>query len=100
MLGSFCHLHKYTIVDLEQAEELKDLARFRCDFIDTPDTNDKVDLRLGGHVKVASGTGSTSEADLFLLLGLIFFYVGLCALEDYLALRFSCLMKSKYSEPR
>jgi hypothetical protein len=34
LLGSPCHLDKHAVVDLEQTEELQNLAGFGCDFVD------------------------------------------------------------------
>jgi hypothetical protein len=35
LLSSPCHLDKHAVVDLEQTEELQNLAGFGCDFVDT-----------------------------------------------------------------
>ena len=35
LASRFSHADENAVVDLEQTEELKDLARLRCDFVDT-----------------------------------------------------------------
>jgi hypothetical protein len=35
LLGSLGSLDEYTVVDLEQTEQLEDLARLGCNFVDT-----------------------------------------------------------------
>lgn len=52
-MGCFGHLDKYTIVDLEEAKQLKDLAGLRRDFVDTTDSDDEVNFGFGGDVEVA-----------------------------------------------
>lgn len=49
-------------------------------------TDNEVDLRLGGDVKVTRRTRSALQADLLLLLVDVFLNVGLRTLEDDLAL--------------
>ena len=51
-----------------------------------PDTDDKVNLRLGRDVEVASSTRSPLQADLLLLRGEVLLHIGFRALEDDLAL--------------
>ena len=72
---------------------MEDLSGLRRNLVDTPDTDDEIDLRLGGDVEVTRGPRSTSEADFFLLLRLVLLDVRLCALENDFALRFLCLAK-------
>lgn len=52
------------------------------------DTDDKVNLGLGGDVEVTGCTSSALQTDLLLLLGEVPLHVGFCALEDDLALCF------------
>lgn len=56
-MGRLRHFHKDTIVDLQETEELEDLAGLGCNLVDTADTNDEVHLWLGGDVEVTRDTG-------------------------------------------
>ena len=93
MLCCLRDLDEHTIVDLEETEELQNFSGFWGDLVDTPDTDDEVDLGLGGNVEVASGTCSALEADLLLLLVKVLLCVLLSALEDDLALGLCVLNK-------
>lgn len=79
-------LDENTVVDLEQTEELQDLAGLGGDVVDTLDAHDKVDLGLGGDVEVAAGLGLTLQANLLTLGLLVLVDVLLGALEDDLTL--------------
>ena len=87
MLGSLGDLDEDTVVDLEQSEELEDLAGFGGDLVDTTDTDDEVNLRLCGNVEVARSTSSTLQPDLLLLLSKVLLHMSLSTLEDNFALR-------------
>ena len=86
LLSSLRDLDEDTVVDLQKTEELQDLAGLGRNLVDTPDTDDEVDLRLGRDVEVARGTGSPSQADLLTLRGQVLLDVLLSTLEDDLAL--------------
>ena len=86
LLRRLRHLHEHTVVNLEQPEQLEDLARLGCDFVDTTDTDDEVDLRLGGDVEVACGACCALQADFLTFLCGVLLHVGLGALEDDFAL--------------
>jgi hypothetical protein len=81
-------LDEDAVVDLQETQELEDLARFWRDLVDAADADDEVDLWLGGDVEVAGGAGGAFETDFFALFCEVFFYVGFGALEDDLALGF------------
>jgi len=71
---------------MEQAEELEDLLRLGSNLVDTLQSNDKVDLWLGGDVELARVLCRPSEPDLLALLLLVLVHVLLGTLEDHLAL--------------
>lgn len=84
--GSLGQLDKDTVVDLEQAEELKDLAGLGGNVVDTAKTDDEDDLGLSGDVEFALGLRNTAKADLLALLGAVLLDVLLSTLEDDAAL--------------
>lgn len=80
--GGLGQSHEYTIVDLEQAQELQSLALLRVDLVDTLDAHDERKLGFSGNVVATLLLGDTGEA-YFLALGVaVFFDVGFGALED------------------
>jgi hypothetical protein len=81
-----------TVVDLEETEELKDLARLGGDLVDTLDTNNKDKLRLSRDIKAAVPLGFTSKADFLTLCLTVFLYVLLRTLEDNFALGLDVLL--------
>jgi hypothetical protein len=91
LLSGASSLDEDTIVDLEQAEKLQDLAGFGSNLVDTPNADNEVHLGLSRDVKVASRAGSALEADLLLLLVQVLLDIGLGALEDDLSLSFGSL---------
>jgi len=80
--GSLGHADKDTIVDLEETEELEDLAGLWCDFVDTLDTDNKYQLGLSWNVERTRLLGDTSKADLLALLIAVLLNVLLGTLED------------------
>lgn len=71
LLRSLGQAHKYPIVNLEQTQQLENLARLRGNFVDTLDTNNKRQLGLCRHVKVASGLGLAPKANFTALFGTV-----------------------------
>lgn len=84
--GSLVELDEDTVVDLEQTEELQDLAGLGRNVVDTAETDNKGNLGLRGDVEVTAGTGSTAETDLLALGGTVLLGVLLSPLEDHAAL--------------
>eukprot|EP01136_Pigoraptor_vietnamica_P045602 Opistho-1_new@23742 len=74
------------VVDLEEAEELEDLAHLGVHAVDTPYPDNEGELGLGRDVEVAVGLGLAAEADLVLLRLLVLLGPLLGALEDRAAL--------------
>ena len=64
---------------------MKDLAGFWRDFVDTTDTDDKVNFGFGRDVKVARCACCPLQPDLLPLLREVLLHVRLGALEDDLA---------------
>jgi len=84
--GSLSDANEDTVVDLEEAEELEDLARLRGDLVDTLDADNEDELGLGGDVEGAVLLGDAGEAN-FLALGIaVLLDVLLSTLEDDAAL--------------
>ena len=116
VLGGLGHLHENTVVDLEEAEELKDFAGLWRDLVNTawmlaksieiqrghapPDTDNKVHLRLCWDVEVTRGAGSTLQTDLLLLRGDVLLHILLGALEDDLSLGLGCLLNKSQTRIR
>ena len=86
MLGSLGDLDEDTVVDLEQSEELEDLAGLGRHLVDTLDADDEGELGLSWDVEVALGLGETVQANLLALCVAVLLYVLLGTLEDDLAL--------------
>ena len=64
LLGRVGELQEDTVVDLEQTQELHDLARLRGDVADTTQTHNKGNTGLGRHVEVTLRLGEAAKADL------------------------------------
>lgn len=84
--GGLGELHKDTVVDLAQTEELQDLAGLRGQLVDTLDADNKGKLGLTGDVEAAGLASDTLHANLVLLSSAVLLDVGLCTLEDGSAL--------------
>lgn len=96
------HLDEHTVVDLDKAEQLQNFAGLGGHFVDTGgivrdgmnaferdlplDADDEKDLGLAGDVEVTGGAGGAAQPDLLLLLGEVLLHIGVCTLEDHLAL--------------
>ena len=86
LLRRVVELHEHTVVDLQQTEQLHDLARLGRDVADTAQTHNERHLGLGRHKHVTLRLGHAAQTDLLALLRLVFLQVLLSALEDDLAL--------------
>lgn len=84
--GGLGQTNKDTVVDLEETEELQDLAGLGGDVVDTTETDNEDDLGLAGNVEVTLGLGGTAETDLLALSSAVLLGVLLGTLEDDLAL--------------
>lgn len=84
--GGLGQADKDTVVDLEETEELQDLAGLGRNVVDTTETDDEDDLGLTGNVKVTLGLGGTAKTDLLALGSAVLLGVLLGTLEDDLAL--------------
>jgi len=76
-----------TIVNLEKPEELKNLARFRSDLINTLNSKNENQFRFIGNVEGTLLFAQTSQTDLLPLSIAILLDVRFCALEDNPTLR-------------
>lgn len=85
LLSSVGQLDEDTVVDLQQTEQLHDLARLRGNVANTTDTDNKGHARLGGHKEVALRLRQAAQANLLALGSLVLLHVLLGALEDDLA---------------
>lgn len=74
---------------------MEDFAGLGCNFVDTTDTDDEVNLRLRGDVEVARSTSSTLQPDLLLLLVKVLFHMSLSTLEDNFALSLGGLSRNR-----
>jgi hypothetical protein len=92
-LGSLGELDEDTVVDLQKAQELEDLAGLGCDLVDTLDADDEGELGLLLNVEGTVLTAHASKSDLLTLGIAILLDVGFGALEDSLALLLVGLMK-------
>ena len=102
VLGGLGHLHENTVVDLKEAEELKDFAGLWRNLVNTagmlarstdirgghapPDTDNKVHLRLCWDVEVTNSASRTLQTDLLLLCAQVLLHILLRPLEDDLSL--------------
>jgi hypothetical protein len=84
--GGLGDANEDTVVDLEKAEKLKDLARLGGDLVDTLDADDEDQLGLSGDVERAILLGNAGKADLLALGIAVLLDVLLSTLEDDAAL--------------
>lgn len=80
--GSLGDLDEDTVVDLEQTEELEDLAGLGGNLVDTLDADDEDELLLGGDVEGTVLLGNAGKADLLALSVAVLLNVLLGTLED------------------
>jgi hypothetical protein len=80
--SSLGHADKDTVVDLEETEELEDLAGLWCDLVDTLDTDNEDQLLLSGDVESIILLGETSKTNLLRLSITVLLNVLLGTLED------------------
>lgn len=71
-----------TVVDLQQTEQLEDLAGLGGNLVDTLDTDDEDQLGLSRDVELAALLGNTRQADLLALCIAVLLNVLLSTLED------------------
>jgi hypothetical protein len=95
LLGSLGETDEGTRVDLEQTQELEDLAGLGGDLVDTLDTDNEDQLGLILNVEVTLSAGNAVEADLLTLSVAVLLNVGLSALEDNTALLLVGLYESQ-----
>ena len=79
-------LDEDTVVDLEETEELKDLAGLGGHLVDTLDTDDEDQLSLSSDVSRVLGLGDAVKTDLLTLSIAVLLNVLLSTLEDDLTL--------------
>jgi hypothetical protein len=82
LLCGLCQTDEDAVVDLEESEELEDLARLGCDLVDTLDAENEDELVLVRNVERAVLLAQTGESDLLTLGIAVLLDVGLGALED------------------
>lgn len=82
LLGSLGETDESTRVDLEQTQELEDLAGLGSNLVDTLDTDNEDELGLTLNEEAALLASNTVEADLLALSGAVLLDVGLGTLED------------------
>jgi hypothetical protein len=82
LLGSLGETDEGTRVDLDQTQELEDLAGLGGNLVDTLDADNEDQLGLILDVEVTLLAGDTVEADLLALSGAVLLDVGLGTLED------------------
>lgn len=80
--GGLGDLDEDTVVDLEQTEELEDLAGLGGNLVDTLDADDEDELLLSGDVEGTVLLGNAGEADLLALSVAVLLDVLLGTLED------------------
>lgn len=93
LLGGSSKLHKHTVVDLAETQELHNLAGLRGNVADTTETDHKSNTGLGRHEEVALRLGQTAQTDLLTLSGLVLLHVLLSTLENNLALLLASLSR-------
>jgi hypothetical protein len=81
-LCGLCQTDEDAVIDLEESEELEDLARLGCDLVDTLDAENEDELVLVGNVERAVLLAQTRESDLLTFGIAVLLDVGLGALED------------------
>jgi hypothetical protein len=84
--GGLGDLDEDTVVDLEETEQLEDLAGLGGHLVDTLDTDDEDQLGLSGDVGRVIGLGGTRETNLLALSITVLLDVLLSTLEDDAAL--------------
>lgn len=82
LLGSLGETNESTRVDLEQTQELEDLAGLGSNLVDTLDTDNEDELGLTLNEEAALLASNAVEADLLTLSGAVLLDVGLGTLED------------------
>ena len=82
LLGSLGETNESTRVDLEQTQELEDLAGLRGNLVDTLDTDNEDELGLTLNEEAALLASNAVEANLLALSGAVLLDVGLGTLED------------------
>lgn len=82
LLGSLGKTDEGTVVDLEQTEQLEDLAGLGRDLVDTLDTDNEDKLGLVSNVEVTLLASNAGKADLLALSIAVLLDVGLGTLED------------------
>lgn len=82
LLGSLGETNESTRVDLEQTQELEDLAGLGSNLVDTLDTDNEDELGLTLNEEAALLASNAVEADLLALSGAVLLDVGLGTLED------------------
>jgi len=80
--GGLGHADEDTIVDLDETEELEDLARLWCNLVDTFDTDNEDQLVLSRDVEGTVLLGKALQTDLLTLLVAVLLDVLLGTLED------------------
>jgi len=92
LLGGLGQPNEDTAVDLDEAEELEDLARLGSNLVDTLDSDDEDQLGLLINEEVALLSAQASESDLLTLRITVLLDVGLGTLEDGTAFLFVGLL--------
>lgn len=82
LLGSLGETNESTRVDLEQTQELEDLAGLGSNLVDTLDTDNEDELGFTLNEEAALLASNAVEADLLALSGAVLLDVGLGTLED------------------
>ena len=82
LLSSLGKTNESTRVDLEQTQELEDLAGLRSNLVDTLDTDNEDELGLTLNEEAALLASNAVETDLLALSGAVLLNVGLGTLED------------------
>lgn len=82
LLGSLGETNESTRVDLEQTQELEDLAGLGSNLVDTLDTDNEDELGLTLNEEAALLASNAVEANLLALSGAVLLDVGLGTLED------------------
>lgn len=82
LLGSLGETDESTRVDLEQTQELEDLAGLGSNLVDTLDTHNEDELGLTLNEEAALLASNAVETDLLALSGAVLLDVGLGTLED------------------
>jgi len=84
--GGLGHLDEDAVVDLEQAEQLEDLAGLGGNLVDTLDADDEDQTSLSRDIGRVVSAGSAGEADLLALSIAVLLNILLSTLEDDLTL--------------